>query len=243
MYSEKITKTFEEYGIKKYIFQNFEITLNENEITSIVAPLKNGKTTLLKILTGIEPADNNFNIIPNSFLITSQPMSFPWMSLKQTLQFANPKISADEIKNISSIVGLEGYEEHIPNNKSIGFRFRITIAAALTKNKKVILIDEPFENMEQLTKEEIFQLIISLNNKNKIGFVIATSNLNEAILLSNKIILLESIPHKKSKEFLLNNIEESIQERISSKIYFDNLNKIIEEVKQNNLHKHFHYLL
>ena len=234
-----ISKTYYEFGYSKKIFDEFEIEVDESKITSIVAPIKSGKTTLLRILSGLETSDSNTQKIPLSFYVGSEPQSFPWMNLKQTIQFANPKTDTSQIKLIAEQVGLEGYEEHFPNNKSLGFRFRIVLAAAIAKQSSIILLDEPFSMMDERTKNEIYQLIIDINKKLNIGFVLGTSNLGEAVLLSDEIILLKNLPHKNAERFSLEYKNNSLQDRINSEAYTKNLSILIESINKMRTQKQY----
>lgn len=234
-----ISKTYNEFGYTKKIFDEFEIEVDESKITSIVAPIKSGKTTLLRILSGLETSDGNTQKIPLSFYVGSEPQSFPWMNLKQTIQFANPKTDTSQIKLIAEQVGLEGYEEHFPNNKSLGFRFRIVLAAAIAKQSSIILLDEPFSMMDERTKNEIYQLIIDINKKLNIGFVLGTSNLGEAVLLSDEIILLKNLPHKNAERFSVEYKNNSLQDRINSEAYTKNLSILIESINKMKTQKQY----
>ncbi len=238
-----ISKTYNNYGIKKTIFENFQLDLNEEKITSIVAPFNSGKSTLFKILAGIEQADEKFKPIQNTFLITCKPMSFPWMNLKETLLFANKNLDDEKINEIAKIVGIDGYETHLPHNKSFGFRFRITLAAALGKNVNLILLDEPFQDMENITKNELYQLLVDLNKTLNIGFIIGTSNLNEAILLSDEIILLKNIPHKTYNKFDIYHTSQKIEERIKSDVFISTNQKIINIINQDEFSQSINYVL
>lgn len=236
---EVISKTYNAFGFSKKIYDEFEIEFDENKITSIVAPLKSGKTTLLRILSGLETSDKKIQKVPSSFYVSSEPQSLPWMNLKQTILFANPKADSTNINLIAEQVGLEGYEEHFPNNKSYGFRLRIVLAAALAKQSKTILLDEPFTLMDEQTKNEIYQLIIYLNKNLNIGFVIGTSNLAEALLLSDEIILLKNLPHKNSERFYFENKFDTVAERIKSEAYTKNLSFLVESINKLATQKQF----
>lgn len=238
-----ISKTYSNYGIKKTIFENFKLDLDEKKITSIVAPFNSGKSTLLKVLAGIEQADEKINSIQNNFFITCKPMSLPWLNLKETLLFVNKNLDDKKLNEISKIVGLDGYETHYPHNKSLGFRFRITLAAAVAKNANLILLDEPFQDMENLTKNELYQLLVDLNNTYYIGFVLGTSNLNEAILLSDEIILLKNIPHKTYDKFVIHHSSQIIEERIKSDVIISTNQKIINIINQDELSQSINYIL
>jgi len=195
-----------EAGLKINVLEDisFEIPVsNEGTITSILAPFGSGKSTLLKIISGVIEKDGGQIFYGDSQnknvpLIPEKPSSFPWMSAKQNIEFGlslskKKKYSVDDL---ISLTGLSGYSDHHPNNKSYGFRFRISLARAMALNPSFILIDDSFKQMNNETKEEIHQLISDLSFSEKINFIIATTNLVEAIQLSDVIFLMSAKPGK-----------------------------------------------
>jgi ABC-type nitrate/sulfonate/bicarbonate transport system ATPase subunit len=98
---------------------------------------------------------------------------------------------------------LTGYENHHPHNESLGFRFRISLARALAVNPEFILLDDPFKRMSSITKDEIYELLRSIEEKFKVSFILATTNIAEAVYLSNKIFLMKKNPGKIIEEIKL----------------------------------------
>ena len=88
-------------------------------------------------------------------------------------------------------MGLTGYGNHHPHNGSIGFRFRISLARA-----DFILMDDPFRRMNSETKGEIYELLKAIEVKYKTNFILATTNVSEAIYLSKKVYLMKKNPGK-----------------------------------------------
>ncbi len=194
-----------EAGLKVNVLENvsFEIPVsNEGTITSILAPFGSGKSTLLKIISGVIKKDSGEISFGDSQmnipLIPEKASSFPWLNVKQNIEFGlslakNKKYSVDDL---ILLTGLSGYANHHPNNKSYGFRFRISLARAMVLNTSLILIDDSFKQMNKETKEEIHQLIFDLSSSEKLNFIIATTNLVEAIQLADVILLMKAKPGK-----------------------------------------------
>lgn len=225
-------------GAKQLILEeiNFKIKSisKDGNIISILSPTNSSKTELFKIISAIEkPSGGEIILLGKKFekpigeivLIPEKPSSFPWMNVKQNIEFAlglhnKDRIKQEKINEIISLVGLTGYEDHFPNDKSLGFRFRISFARALAVNPKIILMDEPLKNLHGETKKEIITLICSLTKQLNLTILISTANVNEAISISNKIILMNSHPGKTIGEFEIDktqNLQEHTDYFISVK--------------------------
>jgi len=219
-------------GSKETIFENLSFSVGEeHNITSILAPFGGGKSTLLKILSGL---DNDYTgelllygnkLINKLPLIPEKPASFPWLNVEGNIKLINSipgnnkKLSQNEIQDLIDLTGLTSYEGHFPNNKSYGFRFRIALARTLVVSPPIVFLDDPFKQMDSETKDEIFELLTKIASIKKIKFLFASSNISEAALLADKILLLNGKPgyfsgeivndkFKKRVEFLKDEIRE-----------------------------------
>lgn len=189
----------DQFGNKIQLFKNISFTIDDAQITSIIAPVGSGKTSLLKIISGLEqPNEGLIESNSDAILIylPSEPSSFPWLSVKENILFGLSKYDEAKINELISMVGLEGYAEHFPNNRSIGFRFRIALARSLARDPKCICIDEPFNKMDLQTKSELYLLLRKISLDLKTTFLFTTTNLTEAIFLSDKIYLMGAEPAK-----------------------------------------------
>ena len=189
----------DQFGNKVKLFEDVSFQIEENKITTVIAPVGSGKSSLLKILSGLEKQssgdikkDNDSNII----YIPSEPSSFPWLSVRENILYGLDEVNKESINTLVNLVELEGYEDHYADNKSIGFRFRISLARSLAHNPHCICIDEPFNRMDQITKIEIYELIRKVNKETNQTILLATTNITEAIYLSKKIFLMGGEPAK-----------------------------------------------
>ena len=205
-------------GFRIKLFENISFDILDNSITALIAPKGSGKSSLLKILAGVD-FQESAGKVENASFIPSEPSSFPWLNVKENIKFVKKELSDEEIKNLCSVVGLEGYESHFPNNKSIGFRFRISLARALAVNPALIIVDEPFNYMDNATRYEIYQLILDINSKFGSTFLIGTANIAEAILLSNKLHLLKEKPLVLFKSIDCDLTEKNVFDRFNSPKY------------------------
>ena len=186
-----------EVGIKNVILKDISFTIPDGKITSIVASVDSGKSVLLRIISGIEEQTSGDMEKPDDakiIYIPSAPSSFPWLNVSENVKFGQNKCDEEEINKLIALVGLEGYESFHPENKSLGFRFRIALARSLAHNPSVILLDCPFNKMDIQTKNEIYLLIREVNKIKNKTFLLATTNIAEALFLSDKIYLMEKNP-------------------------------------------------
>lgn len=238
-----LTKVFHGIaGSRIHVLDGINLTIGSGEkdggLTSILSPAGAGKTTLLKIISALEkPSEGEVLLNGKKYFqpgggiayIPENASSFPWMSVSQNIEFAfnlrniskeEPMKSKEELL---SLVGLSGYEKHYPHEKSSGFRLRISLARALAVQPEVILLDECFKNLHSESKKELYNLIRSINRQLNVIFILATSNISEAIELSGKIILMKRKPGKIIRQIDVNEFNKSHQ---SDSKLFDLKNEI-----------------
>jgi NitT/TauT family transport system ATP-binding protein len=184
-------------GFKTVILKDITLKVPDKKITSIIAPFGSGKSVLLKIISGLEKQTSGD--VANSFsqkiiLIPSAPSSFPWLNVYENVKFGLNKYDEKQIQSVINLVGLEGYSAFHCHNRSLGFRFRISLARSLAHNPAIILLDEPFGEMNIQTKNEMLLLIRKINRTLGITFLLATSNVTEALFLSDKVYLMKKDP-------------------------------------------------
>jgi NitT/TauT family transport system ATP-binding protein len=184
-------------GFKTSILKDITFRVPDKKITSVIAPSGSGKSVLLKIISGLEKQTSGNVAIPSSkktILIPSAPSSFPWLNVHDNVKFGLNKWDEKQIQLLINLVGLEGYSTFHCNNRSLGFRFRISLARSLSHNPAVILLDEPFGEMDAQTKNEILLLVREINRNINTTFLFATSNITEALFLSDKVYLMKKNP-------------------------------------------------
>lgn len=177
------------------LLKDVTIEIKESEFISILAPKGSGKSSLLKILADLEPQTEGVieTAISKRIFIPSLPSSFPWLNVIENISY-NSTYDKAKINEIINLVGLKGYEYHFPHNKSEGFRIRISLGRAIANNPGMLIIDEPFNNLNTETRTEVYQLFRDVQLKMNIPFVLGTTNLTEAIYLSDRIILMKKNP-------------------------------------------------
>jgi len=205
---KNIVKSYKgEAGSKLLVLDKVSFSTSKDDyITTILAPNGSGKTTLLKIISGLDyDYEGNIllsgNKIVNKFpFIPEKPSSFYWLNVEENIKTVfmmleeSDKTIRYKLQELIDLTGLTGYEKHFPDNKSYGFRFRISLARAIAVSSELILLDDPFKLMDGETKEELFQLIERISKEKEIRFLIASSNIPDAFRLSERILLITNNP-------------------------------------------------
>lgn len=224
------------------LLENVSFKIDEKKVTAVLAPVGAGKSSLLKIIAGLEKQtegeikkDDSKNIA----FIPSEPSSFPWMNVKENLFFANSNLDENKLAEIIEAIGLSGYEEHYPDNKSLGFRFRISLGRALAVNPALIVIDEPFNKFDRITKKEIYDLLHQIKAQFGISILLGTTNVSEAIYLADKVYLLKRNPGEIIGELEINFESERTEDLFVSEKFTEYREKIENIFKQNNSQKLF----
>jgi NitT/TauT family transport system ATP-binding protein len=201
-----------ESGIIKVIE---EITIDiKKEFLAILGPSGCGKSTLLRIIAGVEKYSRGEIIyaegkIPKMGFVFQFPSLLPWMTVLENvaLPLKNSGMRKEEARETArrylSLVGLAGFEDLYPHELSGGMRQRVNFARALAVQPEILLMDEPFSNLDPLTAEtlraEVLDIWLSGITPLK-GIVMVTHAVDEAIFLADRIVILTPRPSKIAKE-------------------------------------------
>ncbi|MBT4870933.1 MAG: ABC transporter ATP-binding protein [Candidatus Diapherotrites archaeon] len=207
----------------KKILNNISLNIENGELVSILGPSGCGKTTFANLLAGyLKPSGGK--IILNEkeinrpgkerFVINQENDLFEWMTVKENIAFVTKK----PIKKYLEIVHLTGNENKYPHELSGGMKKRASIARALALETDVLIFDEAFSSLDYQVKENIYLEILEIWKKTKKTIILITHDIEEAIFLSNKIVILSknpatikntiTVPFKRPRK---NNIKESVE--------------------------------
>lgn len=186
------------------------MTIAEGDIYAIIGPSGCGKSTLLNVLSGIiksstgdvllndkslSPKTHNIGLIPQNFGL------LPWKSVQKncllSLKIKGVKVDSsltERIELIQTKLGINELKDRYPNELSGGQKQRVAIARAFIMNPDILLMDEPFSALDALTREEAQELFISIWNQYKITTLFITHNIEEAIYMGKKIVIMSHCP-------------------------------------------------
>lgn len=198
---------------------DINLEIEPNTFVSIIGPSGCGKSTLLNIIAGLSQPTKG------TVLIDGQPISgpgpdrgvvfqnyalMPWMTVMDNIRFAietvNPKLSTTRQKAIAQdyieLVGLRGAEDRHPHELSGGMKQRVGIARALAIDPQILLMDEPFGALDALTRGFLQDEVERIWEQQRKTVILITHSIEEALLLSDKIVMMTRGPEAKIAKIL-----------------------------------------
>src|SRR5208337_4073650 len=200
------------YNKLKMVYDHVNLKTYENELVAIVGPTGCGKSTLIRNLGYLMPPTkgqvflNGKEIKKPSAkisLIHQSIATFPWMTALENVKLSliSKKIEHDESDRIGremmELVGLTGFEDYYPKEMSGGMRQKIAIARALAASPEVLLMDEPFVHLDELTatsmRKEVYDLVFNPETSLK-SAVLVSHNLQEVVQLADRVYVMNGTP-------------------------------------------------
>ena len=179
----------------------------DNESLVILGPGRCGKTVLLNMIAGLEkPVDGSLFLDGEEIhgsderigMVFQKLALMPWKTVMENVEFGLkmkgvPKAQRRETaQKYINLVGLQGFEKSYPSQLSGGMKQRAGIARAYTNNPEIMLMDEPFASLDFLTREELQTQLLGIQQKMPRTIILVTHQLDEAVLLGQKIIVMHS---------------------------------------------------
>jgi ABC-type nitrate/sulfonate/bicarbonate transport system ATPase subunit len=192
-----------------HVLDSIEIEVKETEIVTILGPSGCGKTTLLRILNGLIPHDDGNVLYKNEQVTGPRPEMamvfqhfglFPWKRLHQNIGYGlalqgRPRSEIDElVTHYTELVGLNGFENNYPSELSGGMQQRAGLARALATQADVLLLDEPFGALDALTREQLQEELLKINEAEPKAMIFITHSIDEALLLGDRVMLMTPRP-------------------------------------------------
>lgn len=206
---KNIGKIFHHQGADLEVLKDVNLTVHPGEFVSILGSSGCGKSTLLRLLVGLD-VDYSGEITLGSKPITGPSLKcgivfqehrlLPWLTVFDNVAIAlkNATVSATEKKNLVQqhieLVGLKGFEQAWPHQLSGGMSQRVAIARALVNRPDVLLLDEPFGALDAMTRAYLQQELQTIWRKEKITMVLVTHDVEEAVFLADRIVIMEPNP-------------------------------------------------
>ena len=213
-----ISKTFHVPGQKKllHVLNSVSLEVYKNEFLVILGPGQSGKTVLLNCIAGlIEPTQgsiliNNKPITgpgPDRGMVFQRYALFPWKTVVQNVAFGLTirgvplKERMEVAQHYIDLVGLNGFEKSYPAELSGGMKQRVGIARAYASDPDILLMDEPFGALDAQTRYAMEKELRLIWEKEKRTVCFVTNNIEEAIYLGDRVVVMSAMPGKVKTEY------------------------------------------
>lgn len=222
---EGIEKRFPIPGKEDYVaVTNVNLEIQKDEIISIIGHSGCGKSTLLNMISGLDAQTDGAIVLENKHVDGPGPERavvfqnhslLPWLSVYQNIEMAvkkvMPELTPQELKErvmkFVNMVNLEHAKDKLPDEISGGMKQRVGIARALSIKPKVLLMDEPFGALDSLTRANLQEHLMRIQQNVKNTVIIITHDIDEAVLLSDRVIMMTNGPEATIGEILNVNLE------------------------------------
>jgi len=203
-------------GESVHVLENIQHRIENGRFISIIGPSGCGKTTLLRIIAGLEKASAGKVFLDGKELVQGteevglvfqEYALFPWRTTLGNIEMG-PEIKGveKEIRRSKAMeyiktFNLSGFENRYPRELSGGMKQRVAIARTLIMNPRVVLMDEPFGSLDSQTRNGLQEFLLGIWEKRRDTIVFVTHNVDEAVFLSDEIVVLSKRPARIAKVF------------------------------------------
>ncbi|MFO7317831.1 MAG: ABC transporter ATP-binding protein [Bacilli bacterium] len=193
--------------------RNVSFSVEKGEIIGLLGKSGSGKSTILKAIAGLDQGYSGDILINGDKIqgpheeigvVFQEPRLFPWLTVLENVQFGlngNKKENTAAARELLKEVGLEHAENLYVKQLSGGMAQRVAIARALVTNPGLLLLDEPFSALDAFTKMQLQDLVLKIWKSQQLTAVIVTHDIDEALYLCDRIIVLSGKPGQVEREF------------------------------------------
>ncbi len=212
---DHLTVQYRSKGSLVTALQDVTVDIPRRSFVSVVGPSGCGKTTLLKLLSGVlKPTSGDVTFDGEKLgearlsgrvgYVFQRPLLLPWRTAIEnvalTSEIARKDIPADkrmaEAERWLGLAGLTGFENKLPHELSGGMQQRVSLCRALAFNPPILMMDEPFAALDEITRESMQEELLRLWQATESSVIFITHSISEAVLLSERIIIMTARPGK-----------------------------------------------
>lgn len=211
-----LKKTFETSRGSVDVVDDVTLRVKKNELVVLFGPGQCGKSTMINCMAGLESATSGTVTVDGNLVVKPGPdrgvvyqrmALFPWLTVMGNVEYG-PKVRGIPKKerralaqHYIDLVGLTGFENRFPNQLSGGMQQRVGIARAYCNEPKVLFMDEPFGHLDAQTRYLMQEDLMHIWEKEKRTIIFVTNNIEEAIYLADRIIVMTNCPTRIKKEY------------------------------------------
>ncbi|MBU1819441.1 MAG: ABC transporter ATP-binding protein, partial [Gammaproteobacteria bacterium] len=196
-----------------------DLTIEEGDFVTLLGPSGCGKSTLLKMVAGLlEPTDGRLHLWRKPVaqleesgkkmaFVFQSPTLMPWASVQTNVRLpldlaGVPRAEADaRVTEALALVGLSKFANALPRALSGGMQMRVSIARGLVTQPDLLLMDEPFGALDEITRHKLDADLLDLWRKKKLTVIFVTHSIHEAVFLSSRVVMMAARPGRVVEEF------------------------------------------
>lgn len=206
---EQIDFSYSDDPVGQKVIEDFNLNVYDQEFLSMVGASGCGKSTLLNIIAGLLPPRHGRVLLdekivtkpgPDRAMVFQDDAVFPWYTVRQNVEYGlwtqniDTRGRKETADHYLKLVGLTEAQHLFPRQLSGGMRKRVDVARALAIKPQVLLMDEPFAALDVLTKGKLQEEFLNIWNDNRMTVVFVTHDLEEAIFLSDRVVVMSNHP-------------------------------------------------
>ena len=204
-----VSRTFHVDGREVVALRDVSLAVRSGEFVSLLGPSGCGKSTLLRIVAGLDQPDAGKCVVEGA-IVRSPSLSrgvvfqdhrlLPWLTVRENILLALHKAPLEpggreaRVRELLDLVGLSGFAGAKPHQLSGGMSQRAAIARALAPRPRLLLLDEPLGALDSLTRSRLQSELLRLWEHDKVTVIMVTHDVEEAVYLSNRVIVMEPRP-------------------------------------------------
>jgi NitT/TauT family transport system ATP-binding protein len=208
----KVVKRFARHGAEP-VLDNVSLAVGRGEVVGLIGPSGCGKSTLLNIIAGLlAPTDGRVGISDpqlRTAYVFQRPRLLPWRNVRRNVEFGLEQLrrersqSRKAAQRAIALVNLDGHEKKFPHELSGGMQQRVALARALAIEPGLLLLDEPFGSLDALTRSYLQEELLSIVRGTQTTCVLVTHDIDEALLLADRVAVMSSRPGRIKTEIEL----------------------------------------
>jgi NitT/TauT family transport system ATP-binding protein len=184
-------------GGKLTVLGELAFSLAGGEVAALVGPSGCGKTTLLRIVAGLDrDFDGSVALPAHGMLgmVFQEPRLLPWRTVEQNVRLAAPQATDAGLDTLFATLGLAAHRDHYPGELSLGLARRVALARAFAVEPDLLLLDEPFVSLDAALAARLRDELAELVNSRPVTTLLVTHDVDEAIGLADRLLLLSVSP-------------------------------------------------
>jgi NitT/TauT family transport system ATP-binding protein len=249
---ENVSKTFMTEKSKILVLDNVSFSVGKDEFVCLVGPSGCGKSTMLRIIAGLEQTDCG------KILFHDQPINkptpkiamifqlfglLPWKTALENVEVPLEVLDVEKeqrrhvAEEYLKMVGLEGFENTYPHDLSGGMKQRVGIARALALKPEILLMDEPFSSLDELTAKTLRELVLDIWRNPALPtntFIMVSHNVEEAVYMADRVIVMSPRPGKVIGEVRVD-LPRPRTEQLREAAYFGFVDKVVELLEKGKV--------